>query len=357
MADFWVDVDNPPQAQYLSPIAAALRSRGHSVLLTARDHPATLEVLANRGETPLAVGGSFGASGVSKAIGTLRRAARLRRLVAKRIGRPAAVVSTARAGVLAARALGRPAFTVLDYEGVELGVFRRSGTVLLHPDVIPPERFTRQGFPAERLRAFQGLKEDLAFAGLEPDGVEPAVLPAPRDASLPAVLVRPPSQTSHYRSEHSVAMLGAVLDRLAALDDVQVVLAPREADQVELLGGRSWAVPAVVLERALPMVPLLRAVDRVVTGGGTMLREAAWLGVPGISVFQGPMPAVDEWLEGEGAIRRVSDAAAIESIEWGRRAPGTGLARHPEALEEVLAAVLGSGTVAAGGDRGDRGAG
>lgn len=341
MSHFWVDIDNPPQAQYLSPIARALRERGHSVLVTARNHRATLEVLANRGETAIPVGGSFGASSASKAFGTLSRAARLRLLVGRRIGRPKAVVSTSRSGVLAARALRAPAFTVLDYEGVELGVFRRSGTVLLHPSVVPSKRFIERGFPAERLRPFPGLKEDLAFAGCDVDAINPVALPHPRDICLPAVLVRPPSQTSHYRADESVRILELVLDRLAERDDVQVVFAPRDAAQAEMLAARAWTVPPVTLARSLPLVGLLRAVDCIVTGGGTMLREAAWLGVPAITVFQGAMPAVDEWLEAEGAIRQVGNAVEVDEVDWPRPQRLGGLPRHPEALDYVTRAVLG----------------
>jgi predicted glycosyltransferase len=341
MKRFWVDVDNPPQAQYLSPIARDLRDRGHSVLLTARDHQATLDVLANRGEVAIPVGGPFGSSRASKALGSLGRAARLRTLVSGRIGRPAAVVSTSRSGVLAARLLSSPAFTVLDYEGVELGVFRRSGTIILHPAVIPAERFIERGFSAGRLHAFDGLKEDLAFAGLDVESASPAMLPAPRNPALPAVLVRPPSETSHYRVDESVRMIGLVLDRLAELDDVQVVFSPREPAQRRMVDKRTWRVPPVVLERPLPLVELLRAVDRVVTGGGTMLREAAWLGVPGVSVFQGQTPAVDGWLESQGLVTHVGDARSLGGIEWARpTSERGGLERRPDALRQVTDFVL-----------------
>lgn len=336
MSIFWVDIDNPPQAQYLSPIARGLRERGHAVLITARDHPATLEVLANRREPSVPIGGSFGASRLSKVVGTIDRAARLTWLVRRRIGRPAAVVTTARSGVMAGWALRAPVFTVLDYEGVELGIYRRFGTVVMHPAIVPPERFTGRGFPAERLHPFPGLKEDLAFAGLDVASTEPAVLPPPRDPSLPAVLVRPPSQTSHYRADSSVQVLGHILDELAECDKVQVVFTPREPRQLEMLTSRSWAVPPVILDRPLPIVPLLRAVDWVVTGGGTMLREAAWFGVRGVSVFQGTLPAVDEWLEVQGLIQRVSDRLESGMIDWSRRERRDGLTRHPEALGDVL---------------------
>jgi predicted glycosyltransferase len=336
MKRFWVDVDNPPQAQYLSPVAKALRERGHQVLLTARDHAPTLEVLANRGETAVPVAGTFGSSTLSKVVGTLTRVARLRVLVGRRIGRPAAVVSTSRSGVAAAWAMRAPAFTVLDYEGVELGVFRRSGTTILHPSVVPAERFVERGFPADRLRAFPGLKEDLAFSGLDVDALDAADLPPPRDARLPAVLVRPPSETSHYRVEASVGMIHLLLDDLSSRSDVQVVFSPRASAQVRMVETREWRVPPVVLTRQVPLVGLLRAVDRVVTGGGTMLREASWLGVPGVSVFQGRQPAVDEWLEGQGAIRRVTDPSEIGQLDWTRPAAIQAISRSPDAIDSVV---------------------
>jgi predicted glycosyltransferase len=340
MSDFWVDIDNPPQAQYLSPIAKALRERGHSVFLTARDHQPTLEVLANRNETALPVVGTFGTSKASKAIGTISRAARLACLVRRRIGRPAGVISTARSGVLAARALGAQAFTVLDYEGVELGVFRRSGTIILHPSVIPRETFIERGFPAKRLCAFLGLKEDLAFSGIDVDTVEPATLPPPRDISLAGVLVRPPSETSHYRARDTARTLTDVLDHLSQRDDVQVILLPREPSQARLLTARRWAIPPVLVERQIPPLPLYRAVNRVITGGGTMLREAAWLGLPAISVFQGQLPAVDHWLESQGVIYRVTDARQLDSALRQGPLVSTHLARHPDAMDFVVERIL-----------------
>jgi len=341
MTRIWVDIDNPPQAQYLSPVARELRARGCDVLVTARDHTATIDVLRQRGEEPHIVGSVLGASRVAKTVGTLGRVPLLARAVVRELGRPDAVVSTARGGVLTAAALRVPAFTVLDYEGVELAAFRWSGTTLLHPDVVPAERFTERGFPADRLVSFPGLKEDLTFAGIETDLVPPAMLPPPSDPALQAVLVRPPSQTSHYRVDESVLLLGAVLDAVAPHPDLQVVFSPREPDQVALLDGRQWTNPPVVLHRPLPFVGLLKAVSWVVTGGGTMLREAAWMGVPGVTVYQGAPPAADEWLEVRGMIRRVGSPSDASDVPWADPQEMPTLERHPEALSCVVALIQG----------------
>lgn len=341
MSVFWVDIDNPPQAQYLSPIALELRLRGHDVLITARNHGPTLEVLKNRGVEAVPVGGSFGASKASKVTGTLRRSAALTWLVRRRIGKPAAVVSTSRSGVIAARVLGAPSVTILDYEGVELGAFIKTGTTLLHPEVVPASRFSARGFPEGRMHSFPGLKEDIAFSGLDLHEAADDLLPPPRDTSLPAVLIRPPSQTSHYRVDESIRVLESLLDSFAIGDRLQVVFSPRERDQLEMIDSRKWRIPPVVLETPLPMVSLLQQVDHVVTGGGTMLREAAWFGVPASTLFQGPMPAVDEWLESEGVINRITAETDLSQIDWsGAKENSNRIEHHPEAILCVTERIL-----------------
>lgn len=338
MTRVWIDVDNPPQAQYLTPLAASLRAAGASVSITARDHAPTLRILEQRGEAAEAVSGAFGRGLLAKATGTLARTARL--VHRQRRERPDVVLTTSRSGVLAARALGRPCFTVLDYEGVELRSFRLSGTTILHPAVVEAERFVARGFPAGRLRAFDGLKEDITFAGLDPAQTAPAVLPAPRRTDLPAVLVRPPSESSHYRVDASLRLIGAMLDRLADRDGVQVVLSPREPAQTALVADRRWRVEPVVLAEPVPFVPLLRAVDWVVTGGGTMLREAAWMGVPGVTVFQGEQPAVDRWLESIGAVRRVTDESQLDAIPWTAADDVPAIPRNPGVVDELTTTIL-----------------
>ena len=132
-----------------------------------------------------------------------------------------------------------------------------------------------------------------------------------------------------------------VIDYLAHRDDLQVVFAPRDPKQSRVLEVRDWKVPPVVLEKPLPLVELLTGVGCVVTGGGTMLREAAWLGVQGISLFQGEMPAVDVWLESKGAIRRITSAQDIDEVQWHHTERKNAIAHHPEALDRVIEIVLG----------------
>ena len=47
-----------------------------------------------------------------------------------------------------------------------------------------------------------------------------------------------------------------------------------------------------------------------------MLREAAYLGVPSISIFRGELGAVDRMLEEVGAIRVVTRADELDAVDW-----------------------------------------
>jgi hypothetical protein len=51
--------------------------------------------------------------------------------------------------------------------------------------------------------------------------------------------------------------------------------------------------------------------DLVVSGGGTMNREAAALGVPAFSIFRGPLAAVDRHLEAQGRLVLLSSVAEV----------------------------------------------
>jgi predicted glycosyltransferase len=70
-----------------------------------------------------------------------------------------------------------------------------------------------------------------------------------------------------------------------------------------------------VLQRVVNGPELIEAADLVVGGGGTMNREAAVLGVPVWSVFNGPVPAIDEQLAREGRLRWIrSDTQVREAL-------------------------------------------
>ena len=335
----WVDIENPPQVQYLVPLVEGLRRRGHEVRVTARDYGDTFDLLDRRGIDYVPVGRHFGAAKLAKVTGSLRRARTLRKL-ARSQGRTGFLVSASRSAALAARTLGIPSFALCDYEYVDLRVFRVSGSYVVHPSVIAAGSFTRQGVREELLVPYDGIKEDITFAGLDVDSVPPHRFPEIDDHGSIKVLLRPPAEESHYHRAASSETVRSVLSWLSGQEDVVTIFSPRYAWQRSHLETLDWQRTPIVLTEPIEFVSLLKGVDVVFSGGGTMTREAAFLGVPAVTTFQGAVGDVDRHLQSIGRLTVVADQEDLERLDLRalqRRQP---LRTSPEAQDDVLDAIL-----------------
>lgn len=330
----WIDVDNPPQVQYLVPFARAFEARGARVLLTARDYGETVELLRGRGVAAHVVGHRFGRGTLRKGVGSVARAATLAAHIARH-GRADALVCASRSSALAAASLGIPSFVIADYEHASVGVYRLTRSTFLHPESVDTTTWTERGLRASQLLPFGGIKEDISFSGIDLDA-PPLLLPGEELR----VLVRPPAEDSHYFAEESRALVLELLDLLAARPGVRMVFAPRYARQRADVDERDWIVEPIVLERPVPFVSLLKSVDLVVCSGGTMLREAAYLGVPAYTILRSGIGGVDRWLASIGRIQIVESTSDLRAIPLGRRGPLSPLRSNPGLLDELAEIIV-----------------
>jgi predicted glycosyltransferase len=334
----WIDIDNPPQVQYMTAFIPAFERRGCRVLVTARDYQMTHQLLCDRGISHRLIGQELGASKLRKWRGTLRRSARLA-LTHRGGPRPDLLVSMARSAAITSWGLRLPAFTVIDYEFQELRSFGAAGVTVLHPEVIRADAFAAAGVARERLVPFSGIKEDLTFSQVDVDGTAPHDFGVDRsDATL--VLVRPPSEISTYASSASSEFNAEVLRRLAARPELQVVFSPRHQSQVASVRAIGFKRAPIILDTPIEFVSLLKGVDWVLCGGGTMLREAAYIGVPAVSTFRSKLGAVDAWLESIGAVRMLKTPADIDEIPWATPPPAGAVRRNPQLVESLADLVL-----------------
>ena len=77
---------------------------------------------------------------------------------------------------------------------------------------------------------------------------------------------------------------------------------------------------------------LVAYADVLVSAGGTMNREAAVLGTPVWSIFEGRLGAVDEQLVREGRLRLLDDPARVELLRKPAPAGEGRVRRDPQAL-------------------------
>jgi predicted glycosyltransferase len=304
----WIDLTNTAHVVVLRPLVERLHDGGHEVELTARPLSHTLELLDDWGH-PYTALGSYG--GVGKA-GKARAAAdRVLRMLRFGRGRrfDAALAHGSTDLPVACRALRIPNATMFDYEFAVLQhhVNCRLANRVLVPDAIPAERLTRFGARGAKLVPYPGLKEEYYLNGFEPDAELPARLGV-RPGS-PLAVVRTPPAYALYLGGAESALLPRVLQRLHAQGAQTVVLprTPEQARAVAALGIEGVHVPP----RAVDGRSLVALADLLVSAGGTMNREAAVLGTPVWSMFEGRLGAVDELLVHQGRLRLLRDPEEI----------------------------------------------
>jgi predicted glycosyltransferase len=336
----WIDIENPPQVQYLLPFKRAFEKTGAETVVTARDYGIALDLLRSEGAEFSAIGASYGKGKARKAAGLLRRTQALSAFFRGR-SRPDALVHAGRASALVARRMRIPNFSISDYEFADLTFERLTGSFVVFPEVIDPQAYLGKGIPRERLIPYRGLKEHISFSGVDVESVAPYLIDGLQDDGLVRVLFRPPAEESHYYRDASGDLTLQLLAFLANETATVVLFSPRYPRQAEYLQRFRWVNPPVLLEEAIPFVPLLKASDLVVSSGGTMVREAAYLGIPAYSIYRGELGGVDRHLHASGRLRLLSSAADFEALEFARRGPIDVLAGDPSLLDELADAVLG----------------
>jgi predicted glycosyltransferase len=285
------------------------------------------------------VGKEFGRSKIAKVAGAVERA---RALVAhfRRDRRPDVLLSSSRSSALAARLMGIPSFVISDYEYANASFFRLARSTILHPDVIDSAHLLASGIPPDRLKAFKGLKEDISLGGMDLDAVAPYRFPEVHNGELVRVLFRPPAEESHYYDPKSRDFAIHTLRHLATQAEAVVLFSPRHRWQTTDLQLFAWRNEPVVLEKAIPFVSLLKGVDVVVCSGGTMLREAAYLGLPAYSIFKSRIGGVDRHLASIGRVHLLQSADDLATIELRRAPPLAPLRTNPHLLDELSDIVL-----------------
>jgi predicted glycosyltransferase len=314
----WVDMTNSPHVLVLRPIIEEFRRRGWDVDVTARDFAQTLPLLERFGIPHTLIGRHRGRSMLAKAWGLVARSTAMVRFGRSR-GFDLALSHASNDLPVAAKLLGVPHVTMFDYEFAKLShsINVRLSAKSLVPDAIPQSALARYGCTPRKYDAFPGLKEEYYLADFEPDAGVLDELGIDREKVL-VILRTPPSMAAYHRMENP--LFDDVLSAVGARDDVQAIALVRTPDQrpgIEAAGSGNIIVP----DRVVDAQSLVYYADVVVSGGGTLNREAVALGTPAYTVFQGVMGAVDARLMNDGRLTRLERAEDLHLAKKGTSVP------------------------------------
>jgi len=316
MATIWIDIDNAPHVQIFKPIYYELKKHGHEVIVTARKHAYSCELLDLAKIPYKKIGRYYGKNKILKVFGTLIRTLQLS-LFSRRYKIGLALNHGSRSLILACRLCRIFCVSMFDYEHTNKTIFRLSCKVMV-PEIISTY-LNECGFSDRMIIPYKGLKEDIYCHDI---GFNEGLL---RNLGIShdqiMVIIRPPATTAHYHNTESERLFIELLNFLEKQKiQMKVIISPRTPEQRKELAEMNLDKSIFyILDQPVDGLDLLYNSDLIVSGGGTMVREAAVIGIPAYSIFQGEEGRIDKWLEEKGKLVFINTTDDFRKIKLVRK--------------------------------------
>lgn len=327
----WFDITNVPHVNFLLPIVRKLEVE-FNIIYSLRDFAETKSLFEKRiAKEYIEVGQHKGGSKLRKILGVVERVF----LLNKQIPQFDIKISCGGdASSIIAKLRGKMSVTFDDNEKAPNWRYAPFSDLAFWPKVVPQQKLRKQLFK-KNLYQYNGYKEDFYLANYEPN---PAFL-----GQLPFehyVVVRPENIKANY-VEGRQSIVPELLKQLDAAG-YNILFLPRyESDRDYAQGIKNIYIP----KDAVNGLDACYYADAILTGAGTMAREAACLGVPSVSFFAGAhLLSVDQSLVDAGKMFFSRDVAQImQYLEHAKdsffeyRAGGiAGLERCKQVQQEIL---------------------
>jgi uncharacterized protein len=303
----WLDFNNSPQVLFFRPILKELQEKGHTIEITTRECAQTVQLADQLGFSHTVIGQHGGRSFYNLLRQNYMRAVSLARWAyGKQFD--LALSHNSYSLAVAASLLRIPSVTLMDYEHQPLNhiCFRLAKRVIV-PEPFPEEMVRKFGASGKTVW-FEGIKEDVYLSDFRPD--EGFRLKEGLLLDCPLIVVRPPAPwTAYHRFEND--LFDQLVQHLSTWKGAYILFVPRLAAQADGVKG----IPNIHIASKVYDGPnLLFSAEQVLSGGGTMNREAAVLGTPSFTLFKGKPAAVDQYLIEQGRMIQLVEPNDFEKI-------------------------------------------
>ncbi len=271
----WFDFTNVPHISFLQPFINLLEEK-YNTIFSLRDFAETEGLFRKKINQPYFMAGKHkGNNKVSKVIGVFERA----HLLNKELPDFDLKISVGGdASNIVAKWRGKKSITFDDNETAPNWRYSHFTDYAFWPKAIAVEKLIRQGFKLNRLYQYDGFKEDVYIADYVPDMAFLRKLPFDK-----YVVVRPENIQANYLQSKQTSIVPALFNRLNK-ECINVLFLPRyKEDRKYAEGYNNIFIP----EGAVDGLDACYFSDAVITGAGTLAREAACMGVPAVSFYSG----------------------------------------------------------------------
>lgn len=328
----WIDLENSPHVPFFYPIIGELQKQ-YTVVVTARDCFQVCGLADLFHMQYRRIGRHYGKHVLNKFAGLLVRSLQI--LPTALVEKPdLAINHGSRSQLLVCSLLNIPSLLLMDYEhAIKLA----NPTWIMTPEVIPAGNIH---FDAGRIIHYPGIKEDVYVPSFRPD---PGIL---KELNLSPerliVTIRPPATEAHYHNPEGEQLFVDVINFLAPANATLVVL-PRNDKQKDFI-NRRWPE---LCSQGIVRIPdhvvdglnLIWHSDLVISGGGTINREAAALGVPVYSIFRGKLGALDKYLSDTGRLVLITGNTDFTKINLVKRNKSLSFREGTEALNKIVETI------------------
>lgn len=338
--NIWIDLWAAPDPLFFRPIVKRLHELGHTTWITAREFGETIAIAKNVGFQFEVVGRHGGRTVAGKLQAILKGAMQLAKLAGKKQKIDLAVSYNSYAQSLAAKYLGIPSITCMDYEYQPANhiAFRLAKKVIV-PEGFDLKALQQQGASLSKTIFHSGLKEHVTLIDFVPDPEFPNVLSKIGvEGNKILITMRPPATWATYHQFEN-KFFEEIVIFLATKPEVNILLLPRsemQSRQFQEMQLSNLVIPPHILDGP----NLVYYSDIVISGGGSMNREAVVLGTPAYTVFKGKMAGVDQKMIADGILGHLDSADDLKDILVARKPKTQYHSNGGKTLDQILNGIL-----------------
>ncbi len=271
----WFDFTNVPHVSFLLPFINLLE-KDFKTLFSVRDFAETIGLFEKKiGKQYLLAGKHKGNNKLSKIFGVVERAYFLNKKL------PYFDLKISVGGDssgLVAKFRRKKAITFDDNETAPNWRYSWLSDFAFWPKCVDLNKLLKQGFKPRKLYQYDGFKEDIYLADYVPDPSFLKELPFTK-----YVVVRAENIKANYVNTDQSSIVPELLRKLDE-NKINVLFLPRyDHDVLYAQGLKNVFIP----KEAVNGLDACYYSDAVITGAGTMAREAGCLGIPAISFYSG----------------------------------------------------------------------
>lgn len=299
MKKIWIDCTNSPHVLFFEPIIRELKKK-YKIIITARDYQQTINLLKQKKISFTKLGKHHGRNILSKFFGYFYEVG----LRIKFILKEKPDLTICHHGIYATMAAfltGNKRLYIFDGDGTKIQIIDiLFANKSLCPKVLPEKIF------GKKLYKYPGFKEEIYLSSFKKD---PNYLKKLGLKKKKTIFIRPEATSASYiKGKHSMDKLIKDLQK----EDYQIIIKGRTPEQTKHYqkNFKKLFVPTKTIDGP----NIIANSNLVISGGGTMNREAAVLGIPVISTFPNSPLSVDKWLVKNGYMKRIPNPT-LEDIK------------------------------------------